>query len=248
MMDMLGKSILVVDDELDLREIIASEFEFQKASVFQAENVAAAIKILEDNRIDLVISDIRMPGATGIDLLDMVKAKNISIPPVILITGFADITLEDAFNRGAEALINKPFKLDDLVETSFRLLLSPTDRWSQETQDSSEVLQLKFPKKFSEVMNTGDFLVGRGGVSVHFDGIRDRIDVNDRIKFEFEFTDMTVSGVGICRWLRGHETASESTTFLGLEFCYLTKPSLDIMFTLIGKQKNLPFIPAQPSR
>lgn len=247
-MDMSGKSILVVDDELDLREIIASEFEFQKAQVFQAENVAAALKILESNHIDLVISDIRMPGATGIDLLDMVKVKNISIPPVVLITGFADITLEDAFNRGAEALINKPFKLDDLVDTSFRLLLTPSERWSKEVNDSSESLHLTFDKNFSDVMNKGDFLVGRGGLSVHFDGVRDRIDINDRVQFEFIFKDMTVSGVGICRWLRGHESGNHSTTFLGLEFCYLKKPSLDMVSNLIGAKKMLSFIPAQPAR
>lgn len=247
-MDMNGKSILVVDDELDLREIIASEFEFQGATVYQAENVAAAVKILEDNHIDLVISDIRMPGATGIDLLDIVKTKNISVPPVILITGFADITLEDAFNRGAEALINKPFKLDDLIETSFRHLLSPSERWSAEIDESSEILQLSFDQNFSEVMNRGDLLIGRGGLSVHFDGERDHLDVNDRLRFEFKFKDMTVSGVGICRWLRGHETESQTTTFLGLEFCYLKKPSLEMVSSFIGQKKTLPFIPAQSHR
>jgi CheY-like chemotaxis protein len=247
-MNMNGKYILVVDDELDLREIIASEFEFQEASVFQAENVAAAIKILETNKIDLVISDIRMPGATGIDLLDMMKAKNIAIPPIVLITGFADITLEDAFDRGAEALINKPFKLDDLVETSFRLLLSPEERWGTEINESEEKLTLQFNEKFNDVIVKGDLLVGRGGLSVHFDGIRDRIDINDRIQFDFKFTDVVVSGVGVCRWVRGHESVGHSSTYLGLEFFYLQKTSLDIVSGHIEQDKKLPFIPALPNR
>lgn len=245
-MDMNGKMILVVDDELDLREIIASEFEFQGAKVFQAENVSAAIKVLESNSIDLVISDIRMPGATGIDLLDIIKTKNIIIPPIILITGFADITLEDAFNRGAEALINKPFKLDDLIETSFRLLQSPSERWAGEITESKEKLSLSFKEKFSDVIGRGDLLVGRGGVSVHFHGIKDRIDVSDRIEFEFMFSDITVSGVGVCRWVRGYETENRTTTYLGLEFYYLKKQSLELVSHLIGQNKTLSFIPAQP--
>lgn len=244
-MDLNGKMILVVDDELDLREIIASEFEFQGAKVFQAENVSAAIKVLESNSIDLVISDIRMPGATGIDLLDMIKTKNIIIPPIVLITGFADITLEDAFNHGAEALINKPFKLDDLIETSFRLLQTPLKRWSSEITDSKEKLSLSFSEKFSEVIGKGDLLIGRGGVSVHFDGVRDRIDVNDRIEFEFKFSDITVSGIGICRWLRRHETENQSRTYLGIEFYYLKKQSLELVSHFIGQNKTLSFIPAQ---
>lgn len=247
-MNMNGKSILVVDDELDLREIIASEFEFQGASVFQAENVSMAIKVLEENKIDLVISDIRMPGATGIDLLDMMKTKNISIPPIVLITGFADITLEDAFNRGAEALINKPFKLDDLVDTSFRLLLSPSERWGKEINESEEKLSLNFNGKFSEVVRKGDLLVGRGGMSVHFGGVRERIDINDRVQFDFKFQDMIVSGVGVCRWVRGNDSDGQSSTYLGLEFFYLQKPSLDVVSDHIGKDKTLPFIPALPNR
>ncbi|MFY7992512.1 MAG: response regulator [Bacteriovoracaceae bacterium] len=247
-MDMNGKMILVVDDEFDLREIMASEFDFLGAKVFQAENVNAAIKILESNSIDLVISDIRMPGATGIDLLNAIKIKNIVVPPIVLITGFADITLEDAFNRGAEALINKPFKLDDLIETSFRLLQTPSERWSSEMTDSKEKLSLSFSEKFSEVIGKGDLLIGRGGVSLHFDGVRDHIEVNDRIEFEFKFSDITVSGVGICRWVRGHETENRSRTYIGIEFYYLKKESLEVVSHFIGQNKTLSFIPAQPQK
>lgn len=245
-MSMSGKAILVVDDELDLREIIASEFEFQGAVVFQAENVASAIQILESQSIDLVISDIRMPGATGIDLLDIMKTKNIVIPPIVLITGFADITLEDAFNRGAEALINKPFKLDDLVETSLRLLLTPDERWGKEVEESGEKLTLEFDQKFADILGRGDLLIGRGGVSLKFNGAKDNLDINDRVQFEFKFQDLTVSGVGVCRWSRAQELEGRATTYFGIEFYYLKRPSLDVVSHHIGEHKTLSFIPAWP--
>ena len=238
------KIILVVDDELDLREIIASEFQFQGAQVFLAENVAKALIVLENNKIDLVVSDIRMPGATGIDLLDMMKKKNMAIPPLILITGFADISLEDAFNRGAEALVNKPFRLDDLVETSYRLLLSTNERWSMEINNPLEKLSLNFKNTFSETMNSKDLLMGRGGMSLKFNEPKDYIRVNDRIQFEFTFKDTVINGVGICRWIRTQDSDNGCTTFLGLEFYCLQKSSLDIISNHLNQNSPLPFIPA----
>lgn len=247
-MNFTGKKILVVDDEFDLREIITSEFEFQGAIVFQAENVTAAVKILENEEINLVISDIRMPGATGVDLLDMMKVKNVAIPPIVLITGFADITLEDAFNRGAEALINKPFKLDDLIETSSRLLLTPDIRWNQKVEISEEKLEVTFKGTLSESIKRGDILLGRGGMSVHIDGNRERIDLNDMIQFEFKFDDVKISGAGVCRWVRGHESESHARIYLGLEFHYLQAATLEFVSSHVGQNKILPFIPAQPQR
>lgn len=122
--DLTGKRFLVVDDEIDLREIVASELEFMGASVTQADNIFAAQKILAEQQIDLVISDIRMPGGTGVDLLKAIRSQYGSHPPVILITGFADVSAEEAFHLGAAFLMNKPFRLDDLIRKIERLVIS----------------------------------------------------------------------------------------------------------------------------
>jgi len=118
-----NKTLLIVDDEPDLRGILSSELEYLGAKVYQAENVTAAKLIIDQHHIDLVISDIRMPGETGIDLLNYIKSKSSDAPPVILITGFADITNQSAIEKGAAALLSKPFLLEDLFQMANNLTL-----------------------------------------------------------------------------------------------------------------------------
>jgi len=118
-----NKTLLIVDDEPDLRGILSSELEYLGAKVYQAENVSAAKLIIDQHHIDLVISDIRMPGETGIDLLNYIKSKSIDAPPVILITGFADISNQSAIEKGAAALLSKPFLLEDLFQMANDLTL-----------------------------------------------------------------------------------------------------------------------------
>ena len=119
-----NKTLLIVDDEPDLRGILSSELEYLGAKVYQAENVTAAKLIIDQHHIDLVISDIRMPGETGIDLLNYIKSKSSDGPPVILITGFADISNQSAIEKGAAALLSKPFLLEDLFQMANNLTLN----------------------------------------------------------------------------------------------------------------------------
>jgi CheY-like chemotaxis protein len=116
-----GKSVLVVDDEIDLRDIVALELEYIGARVIKAENIERARDLIKSEFFDLVISDIQMPGGTGIELLKFIKAQKSQNLPVILFTGFADITPEEAFDKGAEALINKPFSLEEILELAVKL-------------------------------------------------------------------------------------------------------------------------------
>jgi YesN/AraC family two-component response regulator len=115
-------SILVVDDEPMLREIIADWFAGVAGSVLSAENGAQALEMLATNKIDLIITDIRMPVLDGIGLLKKVKAGGIHTPSVIFISGFTDIEPREAFELGAEALLGKPVEYDDLIDTAKRIL------------------------------------------------------------------------------------------------------------------------------
>jgi len=149
-LELNGKSLLFVDDEADLREIVASELEFMGATVYQAENVSAAKMILQSKDVDLVVSDIRMPSGTGIDLLSYIKQQNISVPPIILITGFADISTEDALNLGAEALLSKPFKLDVLIQVAIKLTSPERERYMRSSKRASKDLSFYFEEALTQ--------------------------------------------------------------------------------------------------
>jgi CheY-like chemotaxis protein len=226
-----GKTLLVVDDEADLRDIVASELEFMGATVFQAENVAVAQRILGQHRVDLIVSDIRMPGATGIDLLDFVKSRDVNAP-LILITGFADITTEDAFNKGAEALIHKPFKLEDLIKLVTRY-----------TSPFEERFTVDVPTQKVIRASDENVRLGRGGLSLPVETGGKRIDVGDAVEFEFDYDNHHISGRGICRWLRP-ATEGQSKSLVGLEFMNLDGESLSYLETLLRENPVVPYIPS----
>jgi CheY-like chemotaxis protein len=231
---LIGKTLLVVDDETDLRDIVASELEFMGAKVFQAENITTAQSLLSQHKIDLIISDIRMPGGTGIDLLDVVKANDTLAPPVILITGFADITTEDAFDKGAEALMSKPFKLDDLIKMAVRYT-SPFNERFNEPVTSQKIIE--------PLLEKSGVKFGRGGVSVEVDTLGRRFDIGEQVSFDFVYQDHHFSGTGVCRWFKQVDHGPHKA-MIGLEFMNLNDQSLASFEQMCAGKKIIPYIPA----
>ena len=124
---MKSKTILVVDDDADLREAFSDIFTLKGAHVFVASGGHEAMKIVTQNKIDLVLSDVRMPNGSGVELLDEIKKHNSAIPVVLLITGFADISAAEAKTKGAFALLEKPInqlKLLELVNNALQTVPS----------------------------------------------------------------------------------------------------------------------------
>ncbi len=238
---LIGKTLLVVDDEVDLRDIMVSELEFMGARVLQAGNISAAKEVLKNHPIDLIVSDIRMPGGTGVDLLDYVKAQDAESPPVVLITGFADITIEDAFNKGAEALVNKPFKIDDLVQVVARNTLPHGERFNLEDVEGTQNLELTFDRPLEDIMATRKVMIGRGGISLVLSLTRKKIEHSESINFDLQFTDLRLQGVATCRWRKAQEDGTHVA--LGLEFMRLEEKTLSF---LKGYWRDHPMIAYMP--
>lgn len=116
-----GKTILIVDDEPLIREMLNLDLTDCGAKIEEAGNSIEALKLIENINFDLIISDVRMPGGSGIDLLSGIEKLNIKIK-TIMISGFSDLTDEKAINFGAHALVTKPFKREDLLDTIIQVL------------------------------------------------------------------------------------------------------------------------------
>jgi DNA-binding NtrC family response regulator len=79
-----------------------------------AESAESALALLEDGEFDLVVSDVIMPGLSGLELLDAVRTQRASLP-VLLVTGAGTSdTLGEALTRGAAGLVGKPFSHAEL--------------------------------------------------------------------------------------------------------------------------------------
>ncbi|HVN70713.1 MAG TPA: sigma-54 dependent transcriptional regulator [Desulfomonilia bacterium] len=115
-MNSLTKKILVVDDEIGIRQSLKKILEKEGFEVLTASNGEEAFKIIRGDNIDLLISDIRMAGMDGLELLKVCK----SISPyteVIMITGYASVdTAVDSMKQGAYDYITKPFKKADILK------------------------------------------------------------------------------------------------------------------------------------
>lgn len=109
--------ILVVDDEAIIRETVAEYLSAHGFDCVSAESGEQALQRLKEDEFALLIADIRMPGFTGLQLLDYV-AKNCRNVSVIMITAVADLqTAVGSMKLGAFDYITKPFDLDLVVES-----------------------------------------------------------------------------------------------------------------------------------
>jgi putative nucleotidyltransferase with HDIG domain len=111
----MGKHILVVDDDELFRSALEATLQGEGYQVSLAGNGKVAESMIMSGTYDAVISDIRMPEMTGIELLHFAKKSKPDLP-VILMTGFAELEeTTEAIELGAKQFLSKPFRKDELL-------------------------------------------------------------------------------------------------------------------------------------
>lgn len=117
------KTILIVDDDKDILDILKYTLELEGYKVFTEETAEGAIEIVNENVIHAVVSDILLPGMSGIDFMTLIK-KEYSRIPVILITGHSGkFTPEKVISFGADGYFQKPFKNVELLRNLKKVLI-----------------------------------------------------------------------------------------------------------------------------
>src|SRR5258705_253473 len=115
-------NLLIVDDELGMRQFLTHLFQREGHTVRVAENGRQAMMLLHESPADVLLSDVRMPDMGGIDLLRAAREFRPEIE-VIMMTAFANVeTAREAFLLGAYDFVQKPFDNDLLKETVARAL------------------------------------------------------------------------------------------------------------------------------
>lgn len=117
-----NKTILLADDDENLRRVLEFQLEEAGYRVFSASDGAEALDLFADNEIDSVITDLRMPKVSGMELLEKIKELNPETP-VIVVTAYGEVeTAVAAVKAGAFDYINKPFSRDEIMLTLERAL------------------------------------------------------------------------------------------------------------------------------
>lgn len=241
-----GKTLLIVEDEADLREPLAMEFESLGCKVFEAPNGVEGFDIVCREKIDVVISDIRMPGGDGIEMLRKIKARDHLAPVVMLITGFSDVSREEAYDLGAESILSKPFDLDAIEEAVERLSLPTEAHWKQVSERDPRAKPLeRIFATLDAAAGQGAFALGRGGFFLSRGdaqtlGTRGQL-VSFHIKFE-QGNILLIEGTGVIRWVRAQD-AGEWKAGCGIEFESLTDESKQFVLQITRQAKTRAYLP-----
>jgi DNA-binding NtrC family response regulator len=185
---------LVVDDDLEMCGLLSDVLKGEAFSVITTHDSLEASKILKKEELDIVITDLKMKGLKGLDLLE--KTKQVSpLTPVIIITAFGTIeSAIQAIKMGAYDYITKPFQMDELILTvkkalENRLLKKEVVRLKKEVESryhfhhligKSPLMQKiydlieRISDTSSNVLITGESGTGKELVAkaIHYNGIR----------------------------------------------------------------------------
>lgn len=116
------ESIVLVEDDRDLRELLQEELEAEGYQVIACGDAEQGKQLLATQAVDLLISDLRLPGADGLSLLPSLASSD-SPPAVLIITAFGSVQQAvKALQAGADDFLTKPLEMDHFLLTVSRLL------------------------------------------------------------------------------------------------------------------------------
>lgn len=114
--------LLIVDDDPGMRENLAELFESLGYDVRTASNTPEALAVLDGEDVDLLLTDYKMPGPTGVELIEAARKRKPGLRAVLM-TAFGDSFTEiESVRRGAVGYLNKPFEADEVVAFVERIL------------------------------------------------------------------------------------------------------------------------------
>jgi len=111
----MSKSILIVDDEMEIAELLAMGFEGHGFITECAFNVDEAQAKISQKKYDIILSDIRMPKKDGVELLKWIRGRDNERPVVLMMTGYSQYNEEQIRGLGGHSLIPKPLALDHVI-------------------------------------------------------------------------------------------------------------------------------------
>jgi CheY-like chemotaxis protein len=166
-MQLKDAMILLVDDEPDLRTIIAEWFRREGCHVLVAEDGVQALSIISTNQVDVVVSDVRMPVMDGITLLKKIKARGYK-SSVMFVSGFTDVIKpRESYDLGVEAVMSKPVDRRHLVAAVTRILAERDELWRFPPSEKAEAILDATFDSLAAALGQGLLKLGRGGLCIH---------------------------------------------------------------------------------
>ncbi len=235
-MTLAEATILVVDDEPELLEIFSIWLKREGATVLRAANGDVACKVLDANRVDALVTDIRMPVMDGVTLVQTLYDTKRTVPTTIFVSGFGEISSRLLYSLGVEALLSKPMPRNLLVQTLARSLRPREELWIEPAAVPAEREVAVGFHSLSAAQEQHLFALGRGGFCVQCP----RVSPDTVVDFDlhFQLDTLTLKGQASVRW---YEAKSQRA---GLEFLHLDAGSRRWVTAQLAANAPLSFIPS----
>jgi len=231
-------TLLVVDDEPYYCEIAKDWFEREGCRVLTADDGVAALALLEKEKVNTIITDIRMPRMDGVELIRRLKASGSYMPTAVALSGFSDLPPREAYDLGIEAQLSKPVSRKILISAVERALTDRAQLWAGPPLPGKRVtIQAQFDSLATAPANH-QIAFGRGGFCMRSDlAVRD----DSAVEFHLVFVDQAqpLHGQGTLRW-----TSPEEHT-IGVEIARVQQ-GLDWISELARQNRSVSFIPRSP--
>ena len=157
------KTILIIDDNEDIRTLIKAVLNTYGFNVIEASDGQIGVQMLRDQRPDLVVCDINMPGMDGYQTLGAVRESSTTAPtPFILMTGLdSRVGFRRGMTCGADDYLVKPFAPDELVEAVMSRLARQTDFQIEADRRALKLHEYAARHSFPEFAGSPGVIAGR---------------------------------------------------------------------------------------
>jgi CheY-like chemotaxis protein len=196
-MQLKEATVLIVEDEPALREIIGAWFQRIAGKALTAANGAEGLEVIATQSIDLVISDMRMPIVDGITMLQKIRASHRNLS-VILISGYSDTEARTCFALGADAFLHKPMDRQELLDAVARSLAPREEVWSTPLQEPPDTTLHQSYFSLASASQQGKIAFGRRGLCISCS--QALVDGPIGIRLEFQEERLVLEAQGFVRW------------------------------------------------
>lgn len=228
--------VLILDDEGDLTKMLQHFFQLRNIESYTFNDPIKALDEIKKLKIDVVVSDIRMPRLNGVAFLQEIRKLHFYEPGVVFISGYPEeFGIETLMDMGAFAFLEKPVDLDKLHRLVWEYVYGNAAR--QDAPDSSVSVCLGDINLNARQLGFGGFFLDQEQLSRH-PGIR--LEPGGRVEIRFQLPNSGTHHRAICEviWKR-----QEGDAGYGLKFVEIPAPAKRQLLDLVRTNNILSFIP-----
>jgi len=230
-------TVLIVDDEIEICSLLSQLLEDAGFATLKSHTSADALEKLKTEAVDLVLTDVRLPGLNGIDLMRKIKGVSANLP-ILLMSGYSDFGFTKAQDEGAAGFFAKPINYEALVDAVKQTLLAQNKTWHRKHErvfigKSVEMVLRRYEgARATKIIN-----IGVGGFFLALDADFPEVGENVHFLIDFDDGEAPFIGNGICRWTR-LKADGDTPSGVGIEFVDLEDKPRERIIRLLAKQKT----------